>query len=73
MHSFTGSAGQAIVTRNSAYLFTDSRYWIQAGDEIDHNWTLVKTGAPGAPQDWIEWVVVRFYTLLTARTWYTDS
>jgi len=56
---FTGSAGQAIVTRNSAYLFTDSRYWIQAAEEIDSNWTLVKTGDPGAPQDWIEWIVDR--------------
>ncbi|KAF8149398.1 peptidase M24, structural domain-containing protein [Crassisporium funariophilum] len=56
---FTGSAGQAIVTRNSAYLFTDSRYWLQAQEEIDRNWTLVKCGAPGAPQDWIEWIVAR--------------
>ncbi|KDR67798.1 hypothetical protein GALMADRAFT_257642 [Galerina marginata CBS 339.88] len=56
---FSGSAGQAIVTRNSAYLFTDSRYWLQAQDEIDHNWTLIRCGAPGAPQDWIEWLESR--------------
>ncbi|KAF8907938.1 peptidase M24, structural domain-containing protein [Gymnopilus junonius] len=53
---FTGSVGQAIITRSSAYLFTDSRYWIQAHEEIDHNWTLVRCGAAGEPQDWIEWL-----------------
>ncbi|KAF9557488.1 Creatinase/aminopeptidase [Agrocybe pediades] len=56
---FTGSAGQAIITRNSAYLLTDSRYWLQAQDEIDSNWTLVRCGAPGAPQDWIEWLEMK--------------
>jgi len=57
--SFTGSAGLAIITRNSAYLFVDSRYWVQAENEVDDNWTLIRAGAPGAPQDWIEWLVVR--------------
>ena len=42
-----------------AYLITDSRYWLQAQEEIDENWTLVKAGGPGEPQDWIEWIVVR--------------
>ena len=36
---FTGTAGQAVITRNSAYLFADSRYWLQAADEVDNNWT----------------------------------
>ncbi|KAH9484818.1 putative Xaa-Pro aminopeptidase P [Psilocybe cubensis] len=53
---FTGSAGQAIITKSSAYLFTDSRYWLQAQEEIDHNWTLIRCGAPGSPADWIEWL-----------------
>jgi Xaa-Pro aminopeptidase len=43
---------------HSAYLFTDSRYWLQAAEEIDENWTLMRDGAPGAPKDWIEWLVV---------------
>jgi len=43
---------------HSAYLFTDSRYWLQAAEEIDENWTLMRDGAPGAPKDWIEWFVV---------------
>ncbi|GAW05634.1 Creatinase aminopeptidase [Lentinula edodes] len=54
---FTGSAGQAIVTMDAAYLITDSRYWIQAQNQLDSHWTLVKAGGPGNPKDWIEWLV----------------
>ncbi|TFK44086.1 aminopeptidase-P [Crucibulum laeve] len=57
--NFTGTAGQAIVTRNSAYLITDSRYWLQAQEQLDHNWTLVRAGDVGAPTDWIDWIVRR--------------
>ncbi|KAJ3492177.1 hypothetical protein NLJ89_g11269 [Agrocybe chaxingu] len=57
---FTGSAGQAIISKTSAYLFTDSRYWLQSQEEIDDNWTLVKVGSsPGVHQDWIEWILPR--------------
>ncbi|KJA18357.1 hypothetical protein HYPSUDRAFT_145160 [Hypholoma sublateritium FD-334 SS-4] len=56
---FTGSAGTAIITRNNAYMLTDSRYWIQALDEMDHNWSLIKVGSQGQPQDWIEWLMSR--------------
>ena len=31
---FTGSAGTVIVTMDKALLWTDSRYWIQAGKEL---------------------------------------
>ena len=31
---------------------------MQAENEVDDNWTLIRAGAPGAPQDWIEWLVV---------------
>ncbi|KAF9065954.1 Creatinase/aminopeptidase [Rhodocollybia butyracea] len=55
--SFTGSAGQAIVTLDAAYLVTDSRYWEQARSQLDHNWTLVRAGGSGSPKDWIEWLV----------------
>jgi Xaa-Pro aminopeptidase len=58
VRSFTGSAGTAIITRNNAYMLTDSRYWIQAQDEMDHNWTLIRVGTQGQPQDWIEWLMV---------------
>ena len=43
---------------HSAFLITDSRYWLQAQEEIDENWSLVKAGSAGEPQDWIEWIVV---------------
>jgi Xaa-Pro aminopeptidase len=50
--------------RNSANLCIDSRYWVQAENEIDDNWTLVRAGASGAPQDQIEWLVVCFLHLI---------
>ncbi|KAF8655608.1 hypothetical protein AX16_002990 [Volvariella volvacea WC 439] len=53
---FTGSAGQAIVTPTKAYLITDSRYWLQARQQIDGNWTLVRAGAANEKRDWIEWL-----------------
>ncbi|KIJ60057.1 hypothetical protein HYDPIDRAFT_99513 [Hydnomerulius pinastri MD-312] len=53
---FTGSAGQAIVSKTAAYLVTDSRYWLQAREELDSNWHLIPAGAVDAPKDWIEWL-----------------
>ena len=51
---------------HSAFLITDSRYWLQAQEEINGNWTLIKAGSAGEPQDWIEWIVVskRFFFVL---------
>ncbi|PFH45881.1 hypothetical protein AMATHDRAFT_70981 [Amanita thiersii Skay4041] len=46
---FNGSAGCAIVTLNQAYLFTDGRYFLQAGKQLDQNWTLMKQGLPDVP------------------------
>ncbi|MCE3267907.1 MAG: aminopeptidase family protein [Burkholderiales bacterium] len=34
---FTGSAGEVLVSLNSAYLWTDGRYTLQAGRELDNN------------------------------------
>lgn len=53
---FTGSAGTAIVLRDSAHLFTDGRYHIQAAQQLDGHWTLHKVGAPGV-EDWPAWLV----------------
>ena len=42
---FGGSAGVAVVTLTEAALWTDSRYFIRADEELDHNyWTLQKQG-----------------------------
>ncbi|KAI6037564.1 Creatinase aminopeptidase [Pisolithus marmoratus] len=56
---FSGSAGQAIVSKTAAYLVTDSRYWLQARAELDSNWLLITAGAVEAPKDWIDWLVDR--------------
>ncbi|KAI8057047.1 Creatinase/aminopeptidase [Syncephalis plumigaleata] len=52
---FSGSAGCAVVTRDTAALFTDGRYFLQASQELDENWTLMKQGLPGVPtwQDYL--------------------
>eukprot|EP00052_Salpingoeca_macrocollata_P021312 m.182224 g.182224 ORF g.182224 m.182224 type:complete len:650 (-) comp21500_c0_seq2:105-2054(-) len=47
---FTGSAGLAAVLVTEAALFTDGRYHLQAEQQLDENWTLVKSGTPGAPE-----------------------
>ncbi|KAG8997408.1 hypothetical protein FRB94_007685 [Tulasnella sp. JGI-2019a] len=46
---FNGSAGCAIITLNNAYMFTDGRYFLQAAEQMDSNWTLMKQGLPEVP------------------------
>lgn len=47
---FTGSAGTAVVTRTEAGLFTDSRYFIQAAQQLEGSGiTLFKMGQPDVP------------------------
>ena len=46
LSGFTGSAGTAIVTEHHACMWTDGRYWTQAAQEMDSNWTLMKEGMP---------------------------
>ena len=41
---FTGSAGTALVLMESAYLWTDGRYFLQAAEELSTSWTLMKSG-----------------------------
>ncbi|KAG0329275.1 hypothetical protein BGZ99_002824 [Dissophora globulifera] len=53
---FTGSAGLAIVSLDSAALFTDGRYYLQASQQLDSNWTLMKSGLPNVPS-WQEYLV----------------
>ncbi|KAK8751817.1 hypothetical protein OTU49_010436 [Cherax quadricarinatus] len=48
---FTGSAGTAIVTDTDAALWTDGRYYLQASQEMDENWTLMKQGLPKTPSE----------------------
>lgn len=37
-------AGTAIVTEQSAAMWTDGRYFLQAAQQMDSNWTLMKMG-----------------------------
>ncbi|KAI8971587.1 peptidase M24, structural domain-containing protein [Mycotypha africana] len=55
---FNGSAGFAIVSQSEAVLFTDGRYFLQASEQLDENWTLMKQGLPGVPT-WQEYLVTR--------------
>ncbi|GAA5856899.1 hypothetical protein JCM8547_008450 [Rhodosporidiobolus lusitaniae] len=59
LSGFTGSAGVAIVTRSPdrALLFTDSRYFTQATQELDPSlWSLQKVGEKGV-LNWPAWLV----------------
>lgn len=53
---FTGSAGIAVVTQKSAALWTDSRYFIQAEEQLrDTEFQLMKRKVEGTPtiREWI--------------------
>lgn len=47
---FTGSAGTLVVLQKSAYIWADSRYWVQAAKELQGTTVeLMKLGAPNPP------------------------
>lgn len=53
---FTGSAGTVVVTREKAGLWTDSRYFLQAGNELKNTEIeLFKEGLPTTPsiEEWL--------------------
>lgn len=53
---FTGSAGTAVITKEKAGVWTDSRYFLQAADELEGTgFELFKMGQPGTPEmtDWV--------------------
>lgn len=53
---FTGSAGTAVITLNQAGLWTDSRYFLQAAEQLaDTGFTLFKDKLPETPSivDWL--------------------
>uniref|UniRef100_A0A8V0Z6F1 Xaa-Pro aminopeptidase 1 n=1 Tax=Gallus gallus TaxID=9031 RepID=A0A8V0Z6F1_CHICK len=52
---FDGSAGTAIVTEQHAAMWTDGRYFLQAANQMDNNWTLMKMGLKDTPtqEDWL--------------------
>lgn len=47
---FTGSAGTAVITKEKAGVWTDSRYFLQAADELsDTGFDLFKMGQADTP------------------------
>jgi Xaa-Pro aminopeptidase len=53
---FTGSAGTLVVGGDSAWLWTDSRYYLQAEEELAGTGVkLVKEGLPDVP-DYTDWI-----------------
>lgn len=47
---FTGSAGDLVVTADKAFLWTDSRYFLQAAQQLEgSSIELMKDGLPGTP------------------------
>ena len=38
-----------MVTLSKAALWTDGRYFLQAGKQLDQNWQLMKAGLPETP------------------------
>lgn len=56
LSGFDGSAGTVVVCSDKAGLWTDSRYFLQAGKQLEGSGiTLFKYGLPGVP-DYIEWL-----------------
>lgn len=41
---FNGSSGSCVVTDTEAMLWTDGRYYLQASQQLDENWKLMKDG-----------------------------
>ncbi|KAK7081922.1 Xaa-Pro aminopeptidase 2, partial [Halocaridina rubra] len=52
---FSGSAGTAVITQDKQAVWSDGRYFLQAEDELDCNWLLMKEGEPDVPTI-LEWL-----------------
>jgi len=65
---FTGSAGTAVVTLQSAALWTDSRYFIQAAEQLKGTeFQLMRLKMAGTPTI-AEWIVSELSTLHSQRS-----
>ena len=57
---FTGSAGWVLITHDMAGLWTDSRYFLQASQQLDPDvFTLFKSGLPETPT--LEQTIKKYY------------
>ncbi|MDN5890841.1 MAG: aminopeptidase P family protein [Psychrobacter sp.] len=55
LSGFTGSVGTLVVTADFAGLWTDSRYWVHAADQLEGTGISLEKLAPGQPNH-IEWL-----------------
>ncbi|CAF0771016.1 unnamed protein product [Rotaria sordida] len=79
---FSGSAGIAVVSLRTAALWTDSRYFTQAEEQLDcANWLLMRDRNPGVPT-LINWLVSEANqtalppgttTVFTTTSWWTSA
>ncbi|CAB3408419.1 unnamed protein product [Caenorhabditis bovis] len=55
LSGFSGSNAYVVVTDNKALLWTDGRYFEQAGKQLSSEWTMMKQGVPDSvtPSDWL--------------------
>ena len=55
LSGFTGSVGTLVVTADFAGLWTDSRYWVHAAEQLDGTGITLEKLAPGHPNhiDWL--------------------
>ncbi|XP_064472999.1 uncharacterized protein LOC135387796 isoform X2 [Ornithodoros turicata] len=53
---FSGDTGTAVVLRDSAALWVEGRYMVQAEDELDCNWVLMSGGRTDVPtiEEWLK-------------------
>lgn len=57
---FTGSAGTLVITREFAGLWTDARYFVQAGEQLEGTgFELVRLVTQGAAE-YVDWIASRF-------------
>ncbi len=57
LSSFTGSAGNLVITKKFAGLWTDSRYFLQAEAQLENNdFELVKLKTPHVPE-YVDWLI----------------
>ena len=55
LSGFTGSVGTLVITADFAGLWTDSRYWVHAAEQLDGTGITLEKLAPGQPNhiDWL--------------------
>lgn len=65
LSGFTGSAGTLVISEGEAYLWTDTRYHIQAAKQLEGSGiTLMKYGMPHVPA-WEDWICEHIWDGMT--------